>query len=110
MLPYSTRFIGVSGLTSSVDFVVPAGFVAVVKEITVFAGNYYPGNRCYVHQLPDGWEFFGQDSSSVPGDSTYGQWSGAVVLEAGETIEAVGGLPGFIAWDVYVGGYLLTAL
>lgn len=105
----SERFIAVQGLTSSSSYTVPAGFRAVVAQITVYtdtSGIGLFGQNVYAKSLTDGWEFYHHQAGiSAP---EYDAQELRVVFEAGETIQVVGGSPLDVAWDVYLGGWLLT--
>lgn len=103
---YSQQFLLDNASTGYSSFEVPAGFVAVVRDFSIY--DTVGGNVT---------KLMVQDSDAAPGicvaalEATgvaqYSQWQGRVVVPAGGIISlelvTVGDTP-----DVYVGGYLLA--
>ena len=100
---YSTRFIEVSSLTPSAAYTVPAGFVAVVRDLdAVSQGSVAVAELVMVGAAGQAiYLAFAPISTSM-----WFGWRGRQVLLAGETLHVdVANGP----WDVSVSGYLLTA-
>lgn len=99
---YSTKFAAgaqASGSTSVV-YTVPAGYVAVVRDIEVGAQN-APANSVAIN-LAGVAEIY--QAGGIAQYST-AQWKGRVVLNAGDQInvDAIAG-----TWTYIISGYLLT--
>lgn len=102
---FSSQFIVYSDSTPNSSFIVPAGFTAVIRDMTGYANV----SATLLHLLIG-------DSSLAPavtvasielaGVGTYGQWTGRVVVPEDGIIEIYSGslVSGL---QVYVGGYLL---
>lgn len=102
---YSTRFIAVAnGTPQRVTYVVPAGFVAVVRSVDIYLDE-GPGATAYAG-IVDPACSIGQWSSSASGYVT-ATWNGRQVANAGE--ELVGSVNGDVGGSILVSGYLLTA-
>ena len=104
---YSSRFIQAKGLTSSIQFMVPSGFIAVVRDLDSFIGSPVGNNDIFLHGA------LGQAiwwSSATIGESQYASWRGRQVYEPGEIVEVEVNVGSFDAYDVTVSGYLLTLL
>lgn len=105
MSVYSTLFfLGTVGVTQITAYTVPAGYVAVIREIDArdFSGAV---NGLYIASNVSGfgtftWSFL---SNVAGGDAV--QWKGRTVLPAASTILLAAGAASFQA---AVSGYLLT--
>jgi hypothetical protein len=99
---YSTRFFQISGLTGTHPYTVPAGFVAVVRDLDAFADPTISGSDLFFQGVATQtiwWNNFPVDQRS------YGSFRGRQVFNPGETwFVTVDGDP----VDVTVSGYLLT--
>ena len=80
---YSTRFIAVAGFTGSAAFAVPAGYVAVVRDIdvTVFTG----AGATIEAGIGGSAVFWGYTFGVVP-ILAWQSWRGRIVLNAGEQL------------------------
>jgi len=100
---YSTRFIQHRGLTNSApaDYVVPAGFRAVVKSIVVYNNDVFQSNLFLEGAVGQAVAYFERSL----GDRSIDQQTPDAVYEADELIRVrvVAG-----TWDVTVCGFLLT--
>lgn len=105
---YSTRFIAQQGLQGNVTYEVPAGFVAVVAQVTFYTDTLAPTEACYLKNLTVGNLLVRAFAPAVPADTPPHSEEGRWVFEPGEVMQVVGGVSLIVAWDVYVGGYLLT--
>lgn len=102
---YSSRFIQQHGLTSSASFAVPAGFIAVVRDLDAFIGSPVGTNDLFMHGALGQAIFW--DSAEI-GTSKYMSWRGRQVLEPGELLAVEVSVGAFDAFDVTVSGYLLA--
>lgn len=102
---YSTRFLATAGdPIATVEYTVPDGFVAVVRDVTGYAVNGGTGGITVWLSI-EGWVLWHLPAPpSVP--TTYTQ-SMRVVLQAGETLTAQGGYTA--TSSVLVSGYLLSS-
>jgi len=100
---YSTRFIGITLEAASVAYVVPAGYVAVIKCISlVYVGGPTPANglvRAGGTNVPLVWLYNEKGHDQVV---VNGSW----VVDAGESITF--DVSPTNALSGYVSGYLLT--
>jgi hypothetical protein len=102
---YSQPFILYTGDSPNTEYLVPAGFTAVVRDFTGFASV-----AATLLQL----QLFGPGASSGPtfaqielaAAQAYAQWTGRVVALPGYTVQLVVGDLG-AGVSAYVGGYLL---
>lgn len=102
---YSVCFIRRGGSTGTNDFAVPAGFVAVVRDIDAVT-NSGPGSAVVqVEETPTGIPFWFVSDSS--GNIVWHQWSGRQVLNVGSTLRVA--VSGGGNANVSVSGYLLAA-
>lgn len=102
---YSTRFIQAHGLTSTASYTVPAGFIAVVRDVDTWISTPIGLNALFLHGA------LGQaiwQTSATIGESQYGSWRGRQVFEPGELVEVEADVGALDAYDVTVSGYLLT--
>lgn len=102
---YSSRFIQQKGLTSSASFAVPAGYIAVLRDLDSFIGTPAGLNSIFLHGA------LGQAiwwSEATIGQSQYASWRGRQVFEPGELIVVEVDVGALDAYDVTVSGYLLT--
>jgi hypothetical protein len=103
---YSVPFIEWTNSTPNTEFLVPAGFTAILRDIIFFTA--------IGDELGSvGYQNAGADTDiriavfSAGGVNTTSEWHGRVVVNAGATILLlIGGLSTYSS--VYVGGYLLT--
>jgi hypothetical protein len=101
---YSTRFlrIGARGASSS-TYVVPTGFVAVVRDVAVLLEGDATSNAELFVEAPSTW--IGYWAPAATGTHTY-QWIGRQVIEAGETL--AGDCSGTTWASLWASGYLLS--
>lgn len=102
---YSTRFIQQHGLSGHASFMVPSGFVAVVRDVDSYIGTPAGFNSLYFHGA------IGQTiwwTEATIGQSQYASWRGRQVFEPGELIDVEADVGGLDAYDVTVSGYLLS--
>lgn len=102
---FSSQFIVYGGGAGSLEFAVPAGFTAVIRDFTVRA--IYAATLAQVQiQNSEAAPAIVVAQLSAAGIEDYEQWTGRVVVPGGGTISA---LIGTLAADpdIYVGGYLL---
>jgi hypothetical protein len=101
---YTQRFIAEQGLSSTVDWPVPSGFRAVIRDVSGNFGASSPGFeiRCFIANGAAVC-FFAYDAG-LGLDQPF-HWEGRVVAEAGELVRAqvITGNA-----DVVISGYLLT--
>lgn len=105
-MPYSTQFIGGEPTASSfLPYVVPTGYTAVVRDLE--GRNLGPDADTLILRIivPGPLNVTAAQLYQI-GDDESGQWTGRVVVNAGETIEVV---PATNTWQVFVSGYLLSA-
>jgi hypothetical protein len=100
---YSTRFLAVQGLAGTSSFEVPAGFVAVIRDIDAYASTDLTAGRLYVKGPGDNVLFFNHWGL---GDEDIAEWRGRQICFEGESF--VADSPD-IPIDVAISGYLLTA-
>lgn len=100
---YSTRLFKQKNLLGTGMFVVPSGFVCVVREVDIFSlGPLVPA--LFTFQGPDGENIWAQYTVASKAGSF--QWVGRAVFDAGDTM--------YFNWfvssgDVYASGYLLSS-
>lgn len=102
---FSTRFLAVHDAAVAVpnDYVVPDGFVAVVRDMDAFFGMAL-GERT-VEAFGSALQVFWQDTVGL-GESGWRSWRGRQVLYAGETLRMI--VIGDVG-DITASGYLLSA-
>jgi hypothetical protein len=99
---YSTRFIAVKGGTTLHTYTVPAGFVAVIRDVDTYASSEFSAAQVFLegHLGQALWAW-----TAGLGQESYGSWRGRQVINAGETF----GLRFNISEaDGTCSGYLLT--
>lgn len=104
---YSTCFYrGVIPTASTVLYTVPTGFVAIVRDITVYnaMATSRKGLTGWLIQDDNANPIYATLATSPSNLTTY-QWQGREVLTAGQTVV---GLAYDGSWKVRVNGYLLT--
>lgn len=102
---YSTQFLAASTNDSqSFDYTVPDGYVAVVRDLQVRLDEQSSG-ACYVYITPSDATILQVTSGSEGGAQK--QWSGGVVLNAGDVLVALFSTSAFAS--VVASGYLLSA-
>jgi hypothetical protein len=101
-IPYSTQFAASSptGPGGFPLYTVPAGYVAVVRDLEVGSASAVTG--FFSIQGGPGFAAFNITQSS--GDISF-QWQGRVVLNAGETLEFIGNTAA--QYSVIASGFLL---
>jgi hypothetical protein len=102
---FSSQFILYTDATPNLSFAVPAGFTAVVRDVTFYAT--VAGTLCQV-AIQDSEDAEGVTvvSEELAGVGVYVQWTGRIVVPAGGLINLVlGSLAAGV--NAYVGGYLL---
>lgn len=103
---YSTRFIQASGLSSSTSYLVPTGFVAIVRDLDAYCDATLGFATLFLHGA------LGQAIAWHHWDATTEDqfaWRGRQVYYSGEDIEVAVATGIGVAIDVTVSGYLLTA-
>lgn len=98
---YSTRFFANQLVSSDVAFLVPGGFVAVVRRIDI--SQVAPGGFTCQVGIGGAANFFAVAMGLTP-DVSWAWWDGRQVVNAGEQIVAHGVGTG----DVVCSGYLLS--
>jgi hypothetical protein len=99
---YSTLFINSPGLVGDAAFLVPDGYIAVVRDIDAVA---FIGAGATLEAGIGGGTVFWAYTWSVVAVVDWRSWRGRVVLSAGQQLV----IHTDAAVDVYAGGYLLTA-
>lgn len=100
---YSTRFIQAQALAFSAVYNVPAGFIAVIRDCSVYNNSGAASASVFLEGALGQTIFF---AGNGIGTQASHQWTGRQVVEAGETITVAVGSG---TWDVSVSGYLLTS-
>lgn len=103
---YSVRFIAVKGLTGTSSYTVPAGMVAIVRDVDTFIGTPTGVNALFLHGEHGQAMWW---TSATIGQSQYASWRGRQVVEAGLTFDVQASVGALDAYDVTVSGYLLDA-
>ena len=98
---YSHRFLDEAGFTGSAAFLVPAGFVAVVRDLDCWVGAGAGGS--IEMGIGGSAVFFGYTFSVVTVQAT-ATWRGRQVLNSGEQLLVATDAPA----DFAVSGYLLS--
>jgi hypothetical protein len=102
---YSRVFVSQSGLTGDADYVVPAGYVAIITALDWYTGAHTPAAKLRLEDVGTSGSFF-YDPGAIDGLPYYGKWRGKQVFEAGTTVRVhVDNNPA----DVRLSGDLLTA-
>lgn len=100
---YSTRFLQEVGLVGAAGYVIPAGFVGVVRDLDAYvAAPLLTSTDLFLVGAGGqklAWWTTDADTTTTP------EWRGRQVFAAGETVTVVS--TGSV--DVTVSGYLLTA-
>lgn len=99
---YSKRFLLEQGLSTDAGFTVEDGYVAILRDISGYFGSQATAPSIAVDV--NGAKFF--EADTPPLALTAFQWTGRVVMEAGDTCTATA-LNG--NGDILISGYLLTA-
>jgi len=99
---YSTRFLAEAGFTGSAAFLVPAGYVAVVRDIDSVV---YTGAGATIQAGIGGSAVFWAVTEGVVAVTATNSWRGRVVLNAGEQLV----VSTDAAVDFVASGYLLTS-
>ena len=101
---YSTRFLAPSGAgNQTVDYTVPAGYIAIVRDVTAYlGGDTVEVAQCY---LTDPQCVLLSANGSTDGAGVR-QWTGRQVLEAGEVLQAL--ILTTVFTSLIASGYLFT--
>lgn len=99
---YSTHFISAVGLVGTRAFTVPAGFVAVLRDLDVYNGGGFSATQVYLHGGLGQTIWF--NNFAGPG-AAYASWRGRQVLTAGFAFDITTNG----ACDATLSGYLLSA-
>jgi hypothetical protein len=98
---YSTRFLAIAISSSPGIYTVPAGYVAVVRDIDAWSsGGILVNWRVSLSGDPA----FAGGQFTIEALDQFQAWRGRVVVPAGESIQAIADGPR----GLVVGGYLLT--
>lgn len=104
---YSTLFLANNTDSGELNYIVPDGFVAVLRDVDVY-NNSFVAAELFLEDNETGQTIWRVDNNAVIPDSSLGssQWKGRQVFNPG------GGFV-FVAssgtWDVRASGYLLSA-
>lgn len=101
---YTTTFIQAHGATEDATYPVPAGFVAVVRDVDMYIDALAAGDM-FLHGVNGQaiwWQSWGIN------DQVWKQWTGRHAYPAGTSIVVHPSLGPNDALDVTVSGYLLT--
>jgi hypothetical protein len=99
---YSTRFFTHALLSGAVSYEVPAGFLAVLRDV-IFASTGGDASTCVLIG-PSAQQLLVASSSGSADEPAF-TWSGRQVWNAGEVIGVEAFDPG---WNIMVSGYLLS--
>jgi hypothetical protein len=103
---YSVRLIQWKGLTGTIQYTVPAGLTAVVRDLDSFIGQPTSIAALYFEGTAGQAIWF---TNSLPGSSSsYASWRGRQVFAEGESFYLRADVGALDAYDVTVSGYLLT--
>lgn len=102
---FSSGLIYYTGATPNTAFEVPAGFTAVVRDVSVYSGVGEVNLSLYV-QLSDADPAVYVIGLNTTGANVSAHWEGRIVVGAGGTITIDIGELGYYD-GAYVGGYLL---
>lgn len=102
---YTTTFLAEKGLTGTVDYTVPAGFVAVVRDVQAYASVTAAASITVRGPAGEAIYFFNWPINGQAVDYR----TIRVAYTAGQKIEAVANVGPVDAVDVTVTGYLLAA-
>lgn len=100
---YSTRFLASPAPDFPPTYTVPAGYVAVVRDIEIYCAPGEGGDHCTVLLVDPPCIIF--DAGSLTAGQTV-HWGGRQVLNAGESLTVDSGLSE--PSSVLISGYLLT--
>jgi hypothetical protein len=100
---YSTRFVAVQGFDGTLDYEVPSGFVAVLRDVDVYASvDAFSGPaHLRVLNIENGTIWLTQIDTDTSGSA---QWRGRQVFNPTERIRFLTDAP----YDITASGYLLT--
>lgn len=98
---YSTRFLEEAGFTGSAAFAVPAGYVAVVRDIDVVA---FAGTGVTIEAGLGGGAVFWSLTLNPTLTPFWGSWRGRQILNAGEQLVVATDASA----DFMASGYLLS--
>jgi hypothetical protein len=102
---YSYPFVYYTGDPDDLQFLVPSGYTAVVRDMTAFAS--LGAGEAQLQIGPDPVDAMVTVAAiTLGGADTYGQWTGRVVAPSEWVINAVANGP-TSGLSIYVGGYLL---
>jgi hypothetical protein len=98
---YSTEFFAIAGLSGTHTYIVPAGFIAILRDVDAYANVTVASRELHLigdHGQTIWWQSWGTE------DQFAAQWHGRQVIEPGGIIRAV--TSDLI--DVSASGYLLS--
>ncbi len=101
---YSASFVSTANVTGELGLEVPAGYVWVLKDCMVWDTVAGGGGQMYL--VGSNGQIFWAFESTAGQAGRLGQWTGRVVLQAGQTFDVLVGAHGF---DTTICGYQLTA-
>lgn len=104
---YSQRFLVQPGLSGTgPSFIVPTGFRAIVKQVTLYAAPLLANTAAFFEHEPSGAALFAERFNINAGG--WAGFYGALVFDAGEGFHFQVNNAAGEAADVYAGGYLLS--
>jgi len=108
--PYSSRLFRAAGFAGgpTVFFTAPAGYVTVVKSLSIVIGTTMLEASAWIEDDEGGKLVWAHASDAVETSPNTWQWWGAWVMLPGETLSPATSLPTIA--DFYASGYLLAAL
>lgn len=104
---YSTRFLAQAGLSGTgTSYVVPAGKVAVIKQVTIYLDPSFGVARAFLEDGATGAALF-SGGTNIGTPAWFGFY-GAIVVNPGDSFHFQVNATAGDAGDVYCGGYLLS--
>lgn len=100
---YSKRLFVEEGLNTNLGYTVPAGYVAVLRDVDVFCNLYSTSTEFYVAGV--GGAILWYVTVGALTDPSFYQWRGRQVFNAGDIITFAGSSNGV---DMTASGYLLS--
>lgn len=102
---YSTLFVAesVPAGTPMTGLLPPAGFIAVVRDISAWTAPSNIGAECQIYVTPPNSIFF--DANNLAAGDSLVHWEGRVVIPQGKQLNVY---CISYAWDVTISGYLLS--
>jgi hypothetical protein len=100
---YSTRFFAGHNVVGGIGYVVPPGFVAVLRDVWVAERPSLPTDSVGLFNAAGGYLWYVEFEA---GTSAFFFWQGRQVFEAGEEIQCI--VTSITGVDVQASGYLLS--